>query len=355
MIPYFGQDFGNPSSKHAFGIKTKQAAEESTRTIDELIGAEKDEIYFTSSGTESNNLAIIGVAKANKNKGNHIITSNIEHPSVLNVCKVLEKDGYNITCLPVDKNGSIILSELEKAITSQTVLVTTHYGNSEIGTLQDIQAIGAICRGKGVYLHIDACQSIDYEKIDVADMNIDLLTLNSSKMYGPKGVAVLYVNSKVSIFPIIYGSGQQKSLRSGTENVPGIIGIAKAAEIILSQREDDARKVKVLRDELEKSIENIEGVSVNAKNARRLPNHLSVCLENRTNSDIVREMDDLKIAVSAGSACSSTAINESYVLSAIGLTSAQAQATIRITLGRNNSERDTKKITEAIRAISTKK
>jgi cysteine desulfurase len=339
MQPYFSDIFANPSSAHAAGQKTANAAEGARKVIADFINANPEEIYFTASGTESNNLAVLGVSKANNNKGRHIVTTKIEHPSILNVCRALERDDWEITYLDVNESGEISYSELEESLTTQTVLLSIHYGNSEIGTLPDLKKISEICKNNDVLFHVDACQALSYEKIDVQEMGIDLLTFNGSKMYGPKGVAVLYVRYGVDIFPIIYGGGQQKSLRSGTENVPGIVGIAKAVEIIERQCEDDKQTVFQLRNDLETQLEAL-GLKINAKNGKRLPNHLSVVFPNLKNVDVVKIFNEQGIAISAGSACSSSSIVESDVLRAIDLSSEEIQATIRITIGRETTKKD---------------
>ncbi len=347
--------FANPSSLHSFGREAAMEVTKARKVIAEFISAENpEEIFFTSSGTESNNLALLGVAKANKTKGKHIITTAIEHPSIMNACKALERDGYEISYLPVDKDGQINLEELERTLTEQTILVSIGYGNSEIGTLQEIEDIGSICSEKNVYFHVDACQAMVFKKIDVQKSNIDLLTFNGSKMYGPKGIAALYVREGVNIFPIFYGGGQQKSLRSGTENVAGIAGLAKAAQRIEKKRDNDTKRINQLRNMLQKACAKIDDVEVNiSKN--RLPNHLSIRFESRTNADLVKEMDKHGIAVSSGSACSSSSLTDSHILTAIGLTSAQAQSTLRITLGRGNMLSDINAIYRAVRKISREK
>lgn len=348
MNPYQTEVFGNPSSTHSFGQKAAEAISQSRKTIASMISAEPNEIFFTGSGTESNNLAILGVARANKNKGNRIITTNVEHPSILNTCRALERDGFEVIYLSVGRDGMINLEELTKAINSQTILITTHYGNSELGVLQPIAAIGQICRENGIYFHVDACQATAYAKIGVKESKIDLLTFNGSKMYGPKGVAVLYVREGVNIFPIIYGGGQQQSLRSGTDNVPGIVGLAKAVEIIGTERDNDAARIGQLRDQLQDELEKI-GAVVNVKNSFRLPNHLSVTLNEAKTTDLVKYFDQNGIAVSSGSACSATSMAESYVLQAIGLASDEINKTIRVSLGRSTTNTD---ITALIKAAN---
>lgn len=351
MQPYWLERFGNPSSGHAFGLATRQAMVAAQKTIAEFIGAKPNEIFFTSSGTESNNLAVMGVAKANKNRGQHIVTTEIEHLSILNACRALEKDGWRITYLPVDRNGLINADELRGAVTPETVLVSTHYGNSETGICQNIGEISRIAHAAGALMHVDACQAAGYLPIDVIKMDADLLTFNGSKMYGPKGVAALYVRDGTPIFPIMYGGGQQRSLRSGTENVPGIVGLAKATEIAC-QRLGKVSQLQKMRDELEHNLIKL-GAAVNANHPARLPNHLSVTFPQFAGANIVEAFDQLGIALSSGSACSSTALTDSHALAAIGLTSGQINRTVRISLGWPTDTHDIVRVSEAARSLST--
>lgn len=351
MEPYFTEIFGNPSSAHEFGREALSAIERSKEIIADDLSAKPTEIFFTGSGTESNNLAILGVAKANKNKGKHLITTVIEHPSILNSYKALEKDGYEVTYLPVNRLGLINFEDLKKAIRKDTVLFSTHYGNSEIGVLQDAQAIGEICRSYDIYFHLDACQSMAFENIQVNTFKVDLLTFNGSKLYGPKGVAVLYVRENVTIFPIVYGGGQQQSLRSGTENVAGIVGLTKAVELAKKHRQPDRQRIASLRDYLQKQLEKLPEIGINANSDNRLANHLSVTLNQIDNADLVALYNTQGIALSAGSACSAKSLVESYVLRAISLDSPAIQSTVRITLGRNTTREDCDKIVQVTKEI----
>ncbi len=351
IVASFSTDiFANPASAHGFGAAAESGMEERKEIVAKLINSKKTELVFTSSGTESNNLAILGVAKANKTKGNHIITTTIEHPSILNTCRALEREGYEVTYLPVEQDGLINLQKFSDAITDRTILVTTHFGNSELGLLQPINEIGSICRKKGIYFHVDACQAIAYVEIDVQSSKIDLLTFNGSKMYGPKGVAVLYIREGVQIFPIIYGGGQQQSLRSGTENVPGIVGFGEAAKIIMKHRDKDAKRISALRDIMQKELETI-GAKINVKDSPRLPNHLSVTFPKTQYKDLVHYFDTQLIGVSSGSACSASSMAESYVLQAIGLTSDEINRTIRITLGRPTTAADCRQLIKAVQRV----
>jgi cysteine desulfurase len=349
MQPFWQERFGNPSSGHAFGRTAQQAIADAQKTIADFIGAHPSEIFFTGSGTESNNLAILGVARANKNRGQHIVTTEIEHLSILNACRALEKDGWTVTYLPVDQSGLIDLGELEKALTPETVLVATHYGNSELGICQELEKISQLIHAAGALLHVDACQAAAYMPIDVVKLGADLLTFNGSKMYGPKGVAALYVRANTPIFPITYGGGQQKSLHSGTENVPGIVGLAKATEIA-RDRLSGVEKNRELRDELEQQLIGLGGI-VNASHRSRLPNHLSITFPQFTGANIVEAFDEHGIALSSGSACSSAVLTDSHVLAAIGLDSSQINRTVRISLGWPTTTQDTARVVEAAQKI----
>lgn len=349
MAPFHNETFGNPSSSHSFGRSAQDAVTKSTQQIADFLNSKPEEVYFTSGGTESNNLAILGVAKANKMRGRHIVTTAIEHPSVLNACRALEKDGWEVTFLPVAEDGLVKIGELEKALKTETVLVSIHLANSEIGVVQNITDLAKITKSRGIYFHTDACQAAAFLDLDVEKLSVDLLTLNGSKMYGPKGIAALYVREGTQIFPVLYGGGQQNSLRSGTENVPGIVGLATACEVACQQRDDDARRIGQLRDILQAQLEKFPGVKINCANSPRLPNHLSVTLTNSTATNLVETFDEQGIAVSSGSACSSRSIVDSHVLQSLGLPSEQIHKTVRISLGRQTSEVDT----EAIESVAT--
>lgn len=351
MEPYMTDVFGNPSSLHSFGHAASVAVSEATEVISKFISCKIEEIFYTSCGTESNNLAVIGVAKANKEKGRHIITTAIEHPSVMNACKALEKDGWEVTYLPVTKEGLVEVESLEKVLKKETVLVSIHLANSEVGVIQDIAKLARISNKHGALFHTDACQAATYLSLNVKTLGVDLLTLNGSKMYGPKGIAALYVREGVNIFPIFYGGSQQKSLRSGTENVPGIVGLAKSCEIAGDNQEDEGRRIGQLRNQLENELLKISGLSVNCVGAVRLPNHLSVTFHESKKTNLVEAFDNRKIAVSSGSACSSKSIVDSHVLQQIGLSGDQIHKTIRFSLGHQTTSEQVKKIAQAARVI----
>ncbi len=340
MAPYYDDVFGNPSSLHGFGRKAEGVVEEATRKIADFLGAMPAEIIYTSGGTESNNLAILGVAKANIGRGRHIIVSAIEHPSVINACRALEKDGWAVTYLPVTSGGLVRVEDLKKFLQKDTVLVSIHLANSEIGVIQEVAKLASVAKKFGAYFHTDACQAVAYLDLNIQKLGVDLLTFNGSKMYGPKGVGVLYVREGTQIFPILYGGGQQQSLRSGTENVPGIVGLATACDIAIKQRETDAVRIGQLRDRLQTQVEKLSGAKINCAKSPRLPNHLSITLENAETTNLVEAFNRHGIAVSSGSACSSKSLDDSYILRSIGLTSEQIHKTIRVSLGRQNLEVD---------------
>lgn len=354
MLPYHNQTFANPSSAHSFGSAAAKALGAARAATAKFLNADTEEIYFTSSGTESNNIAILGSARANRNNGRHIITTTIEHPSILNACRTLERDGFAVTYVNVDKSGVIRQSDVVDAVTNKTILVTLHLANSEIGVIQPIAELVKKIKAKNprTLIHTDGCQATTFLDLNVRQLGIDLLTLNGSKVYGPRGVATLFVRSGVSIFPILYGGGQEKSLRSGTENLPGIVGFAAAVKIAQNQRDRDARQIGKLRDRLQAELEKIDGVIINCHDSRRLPNHLSVTLTKTQSTDLVRDLDRAGIAVSSGSACSSHSLTESHVLLALGLSSELINKTIRITLGRPTSLQDCHKTIRAIQRIA---
>lgn len=354
MAPFFTKVFGNPSSAHSPGRSAFEAVELARVKIADFLHCLPEEAYVTSSGTESNNLALLGIARANRQHGNHIITSVIEHPSIINACRALERDGFQVTYLPVTKKGLVDPMALKRAITSKTILVSIHLANSELGVIQDVEKLSRITRGRHILFHTDACQAANFLELDVQKLGVDLLTFNGSKIYGPKGVAVLFVREGVTIFPIIYGGGQEKSLRSGTENVPAIIGLAKATELVQANQNKDVTRVGKLRDQLQGKLTKLPNLTINVATSPRLPNHLSVQIGQKNGRDLVRELDERGIAVSAGSACSSKSLTESYVLTAIGLTSDQANSSIRISLGRPSTKQQTDAIADVLKGLSTK-
>ena len=341
MLPYFSVKFGNTMSLHSFGQEAKAALEESRAIVADLINAKPNEIIFTSSATESNNLALKGVAFANKNKGRHIIISQIEHACVRETAKWLETQGFEVTRIKVDEYGLVSPEDVKKAIKKETILVSIIHASNEIGTIQPIEEIGRICKERGVYFHTDAVQSFGKIPIDVNKMNIDLLTASSHKMYGPKGAACLFVREGVKIEPILHGGGHEFGLRSSTVNVAAIVGFAKACEICKKEMKKEAERLTKLRDKLIKGVlEKIPGSRLNGHPKMRLPNNANFSFKGVEGEAIVIQLDLLGIAGSTGSACASAKLEPSPILLAIGLKPEQAHGSLRLTLGRWTKEKD---------------
>jgi len=341
MMPYFTGKFGNAASRnHQFGWEAEAAVETAREQIAKLIGATAKEIIFTSGATESNNLAIKGVAEMYREKGNHIITSVTEHKAVLDTCKRLEKYGYKVTYLPVGADGLISLDELKAAITDKTILVTIMAANNEIGVLQPIDAIGAICKEKGVLFHSDAVQAAGKVPLDVNKSNIAIMSLTAHKMYGPKGVGALYVrrkNPRVQLSAILDGGGHERGMRSGTLNVPGIVGFGKAAEIAMNEMAEESKRLTFLRDRLkDKFLSNLDEVHVNGTMEHHLPGNLNISFVYVEGESLLMGIND--IAVSSGSACTSATLEPSYVLKALGLGDDVAHSSIRFGIGRFNTQ-----------------
>jgi cysteine desulfurase len=353
MKPYFIQTFGNPSSVHSMGQEAKKAVEEARKRVADLIGAEtKDEIVFTSGATESNNLAIKGNAYRNKSKGNHLITSTIEHMSVINAFKYLQKEGFQTTFVPVDKYGIIDVEALKKAMTDQTILISVMYANGEIGTIEPIKEIGEIAHEKGISFHVDAVAAEGQVPISVTDEHIDLLTLSSNDLYGPKGVGALYIKSGTRIQPIIQGGGQEKGLRSGTEDVAGIVGMGKAAEVALKEMLSESLRLSRLRDRLINGVlEKIPHSFLNGHPTRRLPNNANLRFSYIEGESLILSLDMEGVYVSSGSACTSKTLEPSHVLLNIGLAHEEAHGSLLFTLGRQTTEEDAKYVVEILPGI----
>jgi len=361
MLPFFSMKFGNPNSLHVWGRKARQAVDQARDEVSRLINAEPSEIIFTGGGSEADNIAIKGVAFAKKDKGRHIITSAIEHHAVLDTCKWLEKEGFDITVLPVDEYGTVRPEELRKAIRPDTILVTIHFANNEIGTVQPIEQLGYICREQGVLFHTDAVQAAGHIPIDVKKLPIDLMTMAAHKMYGPKGVGALYIKKGVKIVPLIHGGGQERGLRSGTENTAGIVGFGKAAALASDRlAKDEPEKERNLRDRLIDGIlEKIEDAMLTGHRTERLPFHASFCFRYIEGESLLLRLDALGIGASSGSACTSGSLEPSHVLLAIGLPHEIAHGSLRLTLGKDTSEEDIDyvlenlpKVVESLRAMS---
>jgi len=361
MEPFFTQKYGNPNSIHSFGQEAREAVEEAREKIARLIGANPSEIVFTAGGTEADNYAIKGIAWANQKKGNHIITSQIEHHAVLHSCQFLEKHGFKVTYLKVDKYGLIDPEDVKKAITDQTILVTIMHANNEIGTIEPIKEIGKIVKEAGIYFHTDSVQTTGHIPIEVNDLGVDILSISGHKLYGPKGVGALYLRKGTKIVNLIDGGAQEKNRRAGTENVTGIVGLGKAVELAekrLAGGEVD--KVVKLRDKLITGImDQIENVRLNGHPTKRLPGNVNICFEFIEGESMLLNLDMKGVAASSGSACTSGSLEPSHVLLAIGLPPEIAHGSLRLTLGKDNTEEDIDyvldilpKIIEKLRALS---
>jgi cysteine desulfurase len=342
MMPFIKEFYGNPSSIHSFGHEPKKALEEARAKIAKLINAERPEsIIFTSGATESNNMAIKGVTYRNMDKGKHVIASSIEHMSVINPCKYLKTKGFNVTFLPVDNYGLVDLDSLERELREETVLVSIQYANGEIGTIQPIREISQIVHRKNAYLHVDATAANGQVPIDVQKDGIDLLTLSSNDMYGPKGVGALYIRSGVRIEPIIHGGGQERGLRSGTENVPSIVGFGKAAEIAVNEMQAESERLSRLRDKLIKGLlDSIHYAFLNGHPTNRLPDNAAVRFNFIEGESILLSLDMMGVAASSGSACTAKTLEPSHVLLATGLKHEEAHGSVLFTLGRQNTEEE---------------
>ncbi|MBT1278297.1 cysteine desulfurase NifS [Thermoanaerobacter sp. CM-CNRG TB177] len=352
MLPYYSDIFGNPSSPYSYGQEAKKAIEEAREKVAKALGADSDEIYFTSGGSESDNWALKGVAYALKDKGNHIITTEIEHHAVLNTCRYLEKEGFKVTYLPVDEYGVVKPEDLKKAITDKTILVSVMFANNEIGTIEPIEELVKIAHEKNVYFHTDAVQAVGNIPIDVKKLDVDLLSLSAHKIYGPKGVGALYIKKGVKIHSFIQGGTQEKNRRAGTENVPGIVGLGEAIELITKNLDCHMNKLTFLRDKLINGIlEKIPYVRLNGHPTKRLPGNVNVSFEFIDGESLILNLDMAGICASSGSACTSGSLEPSHVLLAIGLSKELARGSLRLTIGKDNTEEDIDKVLEALPQI----
>jgi len=338
MRPYFTEYFGNPSSIYHISRKNKMVITEARGKIAGAINANRDEIFFTNGGSESDNWAIKGIASANAGKGNHIITTSIEHHAVLNTCKYLEEHGFKVTFLPVNEYGTVNLDEIEKSITDNTILVSVMFANNEIGTIEPIKEIGSLCRKKGILFHTDAVQAVGNVPIDVKDMNIDLLSMASHKFYGPKGMGALYIRKGVKIDSLIHGGAQERGRRAGTENIAGIVGMGKAIEIAVKNMDSESKRLIYLRDKLIEGLLKISGTKLNGDKNNRLPGNVNVTFDSVDGEILAMALDGAGICVSNGSACSAGAIEPSHVLTAIGLSRDAAKGSLRLTIGADTTE-----------------
>tara|TARA_Y100000996_G_scaffold368774_1_gene315359 strand:- start:949 stop:2112 length:1164 start_codon:yes stop_codon:yes gene_type:complete len=347
MMPFFTESFGNPSSIYTLAQETRNAVEESRRYVAHSIDARASEICFTSGGTESDNAAIKGVSMAMKNLGNHIITTSIEHHAVLHTCHQMEQFGFEVTYVPVDNNGLVSVQDVVDAITDKTILISIMLANNEIGAIQPIKEITreiknrATEMGKTIIVHTDAVQAIGQIPINIKDLGVDLLSMSAHKFYGPRGVGALYIKRGTPFEPLIIGGGQERQRRSGTENVPGIVGLAKALELSLEEMEIESRRQINMRDYILDYLEaNIEGMLINGDRYNRLPNNVNISFPGIEGESILLALDLAGVSASSGSACSAASIEPSHVLLAIGSSAEQARGTVRITIGRSTTDTD---------------
>ena len=341
MIPYLKENYGNASSIYKLGRESRKAVEDSREKIAKILNCKPNEIYFTAGGSESDNTAIKGIARANKSNGNHIITSKIEHPAVLETCKQLEKEGFEISYISVDENGIINLEELKKAIKPATVLITIMFANNEIGTIQPIEEIGEIAKENNIYFHTDAVQAVGSVKIDVKKLNIDSLSLSGHKFYGPKGIGALYVRTGVKFEKFVNGGHQERNKRAGTENVAGIVGIGKAIELAYNNLDEHNNKIKELRDYyVEQVKKKIPYIKINGHMEKRLPGNSNISFRFIEGEGLLLNLDLKGICASSGSACTSGSLDPSHVLLAIGLPHEIAHGSLRITIGKYNTKEE---------------
>lgn len=349
MNPYLTQYFGNPSSIYRISRNTKMAIDIAREKIADSINGRRDEIFFTGGGSEADNWAIKGIAFANKDKGNHIITTGIEHHAVMHTCEYLEELGFEITYLPVDEFGFINIEDLKNSITDKTILVSVMFANNEIGTIEPIKYIGKVCREKGIVFHTDAVQAVGNIPIDVKAMNIDLLSIASHKFYGPKGIGALYIRKGIKIHNLIHGGAQERAKRAGTENVAGIVGMGKAIELAVQNMEKEANRLSCLRDKLIERLLQIPGSKLNgAIGEDRLPGNVNMSFEGIDGEILVMKLDNLGIFASSGSACSAGAIEPSHVLLALGIPAELAKNSLRLSMGSGTTEEEVEYLMKVI-------
>lgn len=352
MLPFFCEEYGNPSSVYKLGRNARKAVEEARESLAKAINANPSEIYFTAGGSESDNLAIKGIAHANKMKGNHIITSKIEHHAVLETCETLEKEGFEVTYIGVDETGILDLNELKSAIRDTTILITIMFANNEVGTIQPIEEIGRIAKEHNIIFHTDAVQAVGSIKIDVQKQNIDSLSMSGHKFYGPKGIGALYVKKGIKFNKIINGGHQEKNKRAGTENVPGIVGIGKAIELAYENLEENNNKIRTLRDYyLEEVKKKIPNIRINGSLEKRLPGNINISFRGVEGDGLLFNLDLNGICASTGSACASGSLEPSHVLTAMGLKEEDTASALRITIGKNNTKEEIDYLVENLEKI----
>jgi cysteine desulfurase len=349
MIPYFAESYGNPSSAYSFGQEARKAIDQARKIVAVSIGASEEEIIFTGSGSEADNMAVKGVAFSSRARGNHIITSSIEHHAVLEACKFLEEEGFQVTYLPVDEFGSVSPGQVKKAITGRTVLISIMHANNEIGTIQPVDEIGSLARESGIYFHCDAVQTLGHLPIDVKTLNVDLLSASAHKLYGPKGAGFLYLRKGVRLTPLIHGGEQEKGRRASTENVPGIVGLGKAVELAGMEIDLEAARLTLLRQRLiEGLMSSLSSVRLNGHPSTRLPNNVNISITDIDGETLVLNLDKLDICISTRSACSSSSLSTSHVLKAIGLLPEIAYGSVRLTLGKWTTSEDIERVIEVM-------
>ena len=355
MLPYFSQNYGNASSIYSIGRENRKAIEDAREKVAKILNCNSNEVYFTAGGSESDNTAIKGIAYANKNKGNHIITSKIEHPAVLETCKKLEKDGFEVSYISVDENGILNLEELKDSIRPTTILISVMFANNEIGTIQPIKEIGEIAKEKGIYFHTDAVQAVGNIKIDVEELNIDSLSLSAHKFYGPKGIGALYVRKNVPFVKFIDGGHQERNKRAGTENVAGIVGLGKAIELAYKDLDEHNEKIKKLRDYYVEQVEKrIPYIKVNGDRNKRLPGNSNISFRFIEGESLLLNLDLKGICASSGSACTSGSLDPSHVLLAIGLPHEIAHGSLRVSIGKYNTKEEINYVVDSLVEIVEK-
>lgn len=355
MLPYFTEAFGNPSGIYSYGQEAKGAIEEARVKVADFIGAQDEEIVFTSSGTEADNFALKSVAFANMPKGNHIITSPIEHHAVIETCKFLEKRGFKVTYLPVDGYGLVDPGDVKNSITDKTILVSVMHANNEMGTIEPIAEIGKIANEAGIYFHTDAVQTAGHIPVDVNELGVDLLSISAHKLYGPKGIGALYIRRGTRLIPLMHGGDQERKRRASTENVPEIVGFGKATEIVRQDMNKEVKRLASLRDKLIKGLlERIDHTRLNGHPLKRLPNNVNISVDFVEGESMILNLDLKGICASTGSACSSSSLEPSHVLSAIGLSPEQAHGSLRFTLGKWTTAEEINQVVEVLPQIVAK-
>ncbi|MDO9574279.1 MAG: cysteine desulfurase NifS [Candidatus Contubernalis sp.] len=349
MMPFLKESFGNPSSVHCFGREVRRAVEEAREKMAYLLGAIPEEIYFTSGGTEADNLAIVGAARELRDRGNHVITNSVEHHAVLDTCLALQEEGFEVTVLPVDEYGMVDPKTVRDALRDKTILISVMHANNEVGTIQPVEEIGRIARENNILFHIDGVQAVGNLPVNVENLNVDLLALSAHKFYGPKGVGLLYIREGTKIKRLAQGGGQERGIRAGTENIPGIIGMAKAMEMAFDELEENTHRMKTLRDQLIQGCLEMDAVKLNGHPTHRLPGNVNLSFEYIEGEALLLSLDFKGIAASSGSACSSGSMSASHVLLATGMSEQTARGAIRFSLGRHNNGQEIETVLQVIR------